>query len=557
MFVKKKDEINRRIIKNQYTEMNLFTITSVLQNKIPKRILESHEVSTIIPVRGKLSLIPENLATQYEIVPFDGDGITVALLTTNTFSEELKTIYTWLEQAWYKPDIYYTDKAGIELALTWYTQANAQEQANEQKMKEQKEAIGKNAIAQIMELYPKRSAMDPGEFLMQVIKFGFQAGASDLHMQVQEKDVILRLRIDGVLKTICMFDRNEYMAYVQKVKFLGWMKMNIDYLPQDGRLAFDVDLANGIHKKIDVRINTMPGMGLENVVLRYLDSNLSVATFEQIWFWWQSYDQLKKSLQHNDGMVLVTGPTWSWKTTTLYTMLQTLNDGTRKIITLEDPVEYTIQGIEQSQINYTKWYTFEEGLKAILRHDPDIILVWETRSAETAKTALNAALTWHLVFTTLHTNSALDALSRLLMMGVEAYLLAPALKMIIAQRLIRKVCPHCVSWRDVSDQEDSFLQKSLEKMNDIRPDLTITYEKKVPTVVWCDQCNSTWYVWRTAVIETLELTPEIREKIVDNLQNTAEIMQLMRNNGFLTMQEDGIIKMLAGQTTMEELRRVI
>ena len=333
--------------------------------------------------------------------------------------------------------------------------------------------------------------------------------------------------------------------------------MNIDYLPQDGRLAFDVDLANGIHKKIDVRINTMPGMWSENVVMRYLDSNVSVTTFEQIGFWWKWYDQLKRALQHNDGMILVTWPTGSGKTTTLYTMLQTLNDGTRKIITLEDPVEYTIQGIEQSQINYPKWYGFEEGLKAILRHDPDIILVGETRSAETAKTALNAALTWHLVFTTLHTNSALESLSRLLMMGVEAYLLAPALKVVMAQRLVRKVCPHCVSWREVTDQEDAFLQKSLAKIHDIRPDLTINYEKKVPTVVGCDQCNGTGYIGRTAVIEVLELTPEMREKIVDNLKNTAELMQLMRNNGFLTMQEDGIIKMLAGQTTMEELRRVI
>lgn len=528
-----------------------------MQNQISKRILELSDISTLTPVRGKLSLIPENLARQFEVVAFDGDGTQVVLVTTNTFSEELKTIYAWLEKAGYTTDIYYTDKAGIDLALWRYTQVNAQEQANAQKIKEQKEAIGKNAIAQIMELYPKRSSMDPGEFLVQVIKFGFQAWASDLHLQVQEKDVLLRLRIDGVLKTICTFDHNEYIAYVQKIKFMGGLKMNIDYLPQDGRLAFDVDLANGIHKKIDVRINTMPGMWSENVVMRYLDSNVSVTTFEQIGFWWKWYDQLKRALQHNDGMILVTWPTGSGKTTTLYTMLQTLNDGTRKIITLEDPVEYTIQGIEQSQINYPKWYGFEEGLKAILRHDPDIILVGETRSAETAKTALNAALTWHLVFTTLHTNSALESLSRLLMMGVEAYLLAPALKVVMAQRLVRKVCPHCVSWREVTDQEDAFLQKSLAKIHDIRPDLTINYEKKVPTVVGCDQCNGTGYIGRTAVIEVLEFTPEMREKIVDNLKNTAELMQLMRNNGFLTMQEDGIIKMLAGHTTMEELRRVI
>lgn len=277
-----------------------------MQNQISKRILELSDISTLTPVRGKLSLIPENLAKAYEVVSFDGDGTTVALLTTNTFSEELKTIYEGLQKSGYTADVYYTDAAGIQIALQWYHDASVQEQADQQKMKEQKEAVGKNAIAQIMELYPKRSAMDPGEFLLHVIKFAFQAGASDLHMQVQEKEVLLRLRIDGVLKTICTFDRNEYMAYVQKIKFLGGMKMNIDYLPQDGRLAFEVDLANGIHKKIDVRINTMPGMGSENVVLRYLDSNVSVTTFEQIGFWGKGYDQLKRALQQNDGMILVT-----------------------------------------------------------------------------------------------------------------------------------------------------------------------------------------------------------------------------------------------------------
>ena len=529
-----------------------------MQNLVSKRILEAHEVSTLIPVRGKLSLIPENLATQYEIVPFDGDGVEVALLTTNTFSEQLKTIYNWLSKAGYTPDIYYTDKAGIEIALTWYTQASVQEQANADKLKEQKEAIGKNAIAQIMELYPKRSAMDPGEFLMQVIKFWFQAGASDMHLQVQEKDIILRLRIDGVMKDVCIFNRDEYMAYVQKIKFLGGMKMNIDYLPQDGRLAFEVDLANGVHKKIDVRINTMPGLeGRENIVMRYLDSAVSITTFEDIGFWGKAYDQLKHALSKNEGMIMVTWPTWSGKTTTLYTMLQMLNDGTRKIITLEDPVEYTINGIEQSQINYTKWYTFEEGLKAILRHDPDIILVGETRSAETAKTALNAALTWHLVFTTLHTNNALESISRLLMMGVEAYLLAPALQAIVAQRLVRKVCPHCSSQRKVTEQEDSFILKMLEKITDVRPDLIIPYEWSLVTSSWCEQCNGTGYIGRLAVVEVIELTPDIREKIVDNLTNVAELMQSLRSNGFLTLQEDGLIKMLAGKTTIEELRRVI
>jgi type II secretory ATPase GspE/PulE/Tfp pilus assembly ATPase PilB-like protein len=528
-----------------------------LQNLVAKRILEAQDVAALVPVRGKLSLIPENLARQFQVVPFDGDGANVCLLTTNTFSEQLKTIYDGFSKAGYTSDIYYTDEAGINIALSRYTQASSQEQATQAQMKAQQEATGKNAIAQIMEVYPKRVSMDPGDFLMQLIKFAFQAGASDMHWQAQETHVLLRLRIDGVLKTICEFTHNEYAAYVQKIKFMGGMKMNIDYLPQDGRLSFEVDLANGVHKKIDVRINSMPWTNSESLVLRYLDATHSTSTFEEIGFRWRWYEQLQKALNKHEGMILVTGPTGSGKTTTLYTILHTLNDGSRKIITLEDPVEYMIEGIEQSQINYSKWYTFEEGLKAILRHDPDIILVWETRTAETAMTSLNAALTGHLVFSTLHTNSALDSLSRLMMMGVEAYLLAPALQLIVAQRLVRKICSHCVTKRAVTDQEDAYITKSLSTIQLVRPDLKIAYDKTIPHSPWCDQCNQTGYIGRVALLEVMEITSDIRDKIVWDLRNTAEIMQTMRNNWFLNLMEDGLIKMLAGKTTLEELRRVI
>lgn len=528
-----------------------------MQNILTKKILELSDVQAIKPVRSKILLIPENLATQYQVVAFDGDGKQLCILTTNTFSEQLKTIYDWLTKAGYLPDIYYTDEAGIQLALQRYHQIAEEASAAEQVALQQKEATGNNAITQIMELYPKRWSMDPGEFLLQLIKFAFQAGASDMHRQAEDADVLLRLRIDGVLKTICTFTHMEYAAYVQKIKFIWGMKMNIDYLPQDGRLSFDVDLANNVHKKIDVRINSMPWIKSESLVLRYLDGTRSSSTFEDIGFRGKWYDQLRTALGKHEGMILVTWPTGSWKTTTLYTILRTLNDGSRKLITLEDPVEYMVEGIEQSQINYAKWYTFEEWLKAILRHDPDIILVGETRTAETAMTSLNAALTGHLVFSTLHTNSALDSVSRLLMMGVESYLLAPALQLIVAQRLVRRVCPHCMTQRPVTDQEDAHITKTIKTIQDVRPDLALHYDKTVPHAPGCDHCQWTGYIWRIAIIEVMEVTPDIRNAIVDKSSDTAVIMQLMRNNGFLNLAEDGMIKMLQGQTSIEELRRVI
>ena len=322
------------------------------QNILSKRILEANEVSTLKPVRSKLSLIPQNIAQQYEVVPFDGDKMTLALLTTNTFSEDLKKIYEGLKRAWYEPSVYYTDKEGIETALARYQQLAQLENEEKQQKKEKQESKWVSAINQILDLYPKRWAMDPGDFLTKVLKYSFQAWASDLHLQVQTDNVSLRLRIDGVLQTVCVFDHNEYLAYLQKIKFRWGMKMNIASTPQDGRMSFEVEPTQGAKKNIDVRINTMPWLAnLENLVMRFLDSEISISSFEEIGFRWTTLDQLNELLTKNEGIVLVTWPTGSGKTTTLYTMLQRLNTGKNKIITLEDPIEYKIDGIEQSQIN--------------------------------------------------------------------------------------------------------------------------------------------------------------------------------------------------------------
>lgn len=192
-----------------------------------------------------------------------------------------------------------------------------------------------------------------------------------------------------------------------------------------------------------------------------------------------------------------------------------------------------------------------------MRHDPDIILVGETRTVETALTSLNAALTGHLVFSSLHTNSALDSINRLLMMGIESYLLAPALQLIIAQRLVRKCCPHCISKRAANEQEDRYIRESLTKIHDVRPDLSPHYESTVSHCPGCEHCQNTGYIGRIALLEVMEITDDIRKKIIDKSSDTAIIMQSMRNNGFLTLAEDGLLKMLEGKTTIEELRRVV
>lgn len=202
--------------------------------------------------------------------------------------------------------MYYTDDAGIATALSRYDRITAEQTATQNAISQRQSAKGTNAIALMRELWMKRSTMDPGDFLMDMIKFAFQTGASDMHRQSEDAKVILRLRLDGMMQTICDFSHDEYLAYTQKIKFLSGMKMNIDYLPQDGRLSFEIDLADSVHKKIDVRLNTMPGTKSENIVLRFLDSAKSVSTFEDIGFRGVGYDALRRGLDKHEGMILVT-----------------------------------------------------------------------------------------------------------------------------------------------------------------------------------------------------------------------------------------------------------
>jgi type II secretory ATPase GspE/PulE/Tfp pilus assembly ATPase PilB-like protein len=395
----------------------------------------------------------------------------------------------------------------------------------------------------MQKLYEKRDTMDPGEYIMQTISLAFQAGASDLHFQSEERGAMVRMRIDGVLQEVLQFSHEDFRKYLQKIKFISGAKMNIDYIPEDGRFDFEVESPDGTKKRIDARVNFMPGIEEESTVIRFLDSTTGIKSFEQLGFKGKPYDLLKKQLEKNTGIVVVSGPTGSGKTTMLYSILHTLNNGSEKIITLEDPVEYEMPGIQQSQINYSKGYTYEIGLKSILRHDPDIILVGETRTLETAETSITAALTGHLVFTTLHTNSAIEAIDRLINIGVKPYMLAPALNLVMGQRLVRKVCPHCVSKKQPDYAETAEIAETVKMITDIEPTMKLTVPKEIPKIVGCDQCNGTGYIGRIVLIEVFEVTEEVKKMIVEG-RSSLDIYGKARENGYFTMKEDGIMKMI-------------
>lgn len=528
-----------------------------MPNQLINTILEINDVKALQVDFSQLKKIPrEKAATMQVILYYKDDENFAYILTTNNHPDDLKKIVKQLENKWLKNKIFYTSVEWFNEWMRRYDKLEDEEKKEKEEHEQREKAEWDSAISLMKQFFTKRETLDPGEFILEMVRLWFQSGASDMHFQPEWKNVTLRLRLDGILQDIVNFEIKDFWKYLQKLKFISGVKMNIDYLPQDWRFSFEATNHEWVKKKVDARVNFMPGMSTESTVIRFLDSEKWISTFGEIWFSNRNYELLKKYISKTTWIIIVTWPTGSWKTTTLYSILNALNTGKNKIITLEDPIEYEMPWIQQSQINYAKNYDYETWLKAILRHDPDIILVWETRSKETADIAVNAALTWHLVFTTLHTNSAIASIPRLLSMWVEPYLLAPAVQLIIGQRLVRRVCPHCSTKRPATYAEQAEIEQTLKRMSDLNIQNLPKFDWTIIEPHGCAKCNETWYQGRLAILEVLEITEDMRTLIVDE-ETESWIMSKARANGFLTLAEDWIIKVLNWETTMEEIHRVL
>jgi type IV pilus assembly protein PilB len=521
-----------------------------------QNILELVDVQKIAPELEKTKVLPRDVAEKVQLIVFAAEKRKLHLLTTNNFPDQVKELLTKLTDKGYTYELFYTDIAGFNHALTWYDDIAHEEKLAEDARVARDQASGQGAISMIKKIYEDKDKYEPGDFVLQIVKLAFQAGASDLHFQSEEAGMVTKVRIDGVLQNVVTFTHAEFVKYMQKLKFISGTKMNVDYIPQDGRFSFDADDGEKKSIKVDARCNFLPGLGSENAVIRFLDSSKGLLHLEQLGINKKNFDLIRDHIHRNTGLIIIAWPTWSGKTTTLYSILSAVNTGEDKIITLEDPVEYHIPGIEQSQINYSKGYTYELGLKAILRHDPDIILIGETRTAETAEISINAALTWHLVFTTLHTNSAIEAIARMISIGVKPYMLAPALSLVCAQRLVRKIDPATMTRREATYSEAQEIKEVLRKIKEIDPSLELTFDGTVPVAVPTEANNFTGYKGRMSLTEVFEITDDIKKLIVDG-KTDIDIYAKVRENGYLTLQEDGILKVLQGLTTLDELRRVL
>lgn len=372
--------------------------------------------------------------------------------------------------------------------------------------------------------------------------------SSDIHYEIYEKYIIVRFRIDWVLVDIFKLSPMEYKLIKERLKYASSLKLNITNIPQDWKYSLNLD-----DRKIDVRISTLPIKYWENIVCRILDNNWIVIDFEQLWFFWTSKRMLEKALTKKNGLILVTWPTGSGKTTTLYTMLSKLNSREKKVITLEDPIEYELDWVIQSEVDEKTWFTFATWLKALLRQDPDIIMIWEIRDAATLETATSASLTWHLVLSTLHTKSAADTLDRIINMWLKPYILASALDTIIAQRLVRKICVHCKVEKEKTVQEVAIIETMMSEiwMSKLYANNLKLFEWK-----WCEKCNNSWYSWRIWIYEIISLNKELRD-LIRWWWTPSEIVMQARKWDLIRMKEDWILKAIRGYTTIEEILRVV
>jgi type IV pilus assembly protein PilB len=377
-----------------------------------------------------------------------------------------------------------------------------------------------------------------------VIEHAHDLRASDIHLDANEGDTQVRFRIDGMLQDMHVFPRNIYPEVVSRIKVLAALRTDEHQAPQDGRFRSTVAGA-----PVDVRVSVVPAYHGENVVLRLLADRLEEFTLSSLGLSKENQKNILRAIRNPHGMVLVTGPTGSGKTTTLYTMLKLLNRKDVSIVTIEDPIEYAISDVKQIQVNARAGLTFANGLRSILRQDPNIIMVGEIRDTETATIAVNTALTGHLLLSTLHTNDAATTLPRLLDMKIESYLVASTVNVTIGQRLVRKICKACAEPHELSKGEQESLTGSLS--GHLLARLT-----KLSRGKGCSECNDTGYAGRIGIHEVLVVTPDIREAILRKASAT-ELRSIAVRQGMKTILEDGIEKADAGITTIEEVLRVV
>jgi type IV pilus assembly protein PilB len=504
---------------------------------------------TFIP-KGILNILPEDLAKKYKAIVFEKNKkgqIYVAM----AHPEDLEAVEVLQKIIGQKIKTYIATSTDINRALDHYTELQQDIERTIEGTPYAKSEVELKAPAILDELV-KEDAPIP-RLVNTIIERAVKINASDIHIEPRGKSVEIRYRIDGVLQSVVKLPKSIQQAVISRIKILCNLKIEETRMPQDGRFSIKSE-----GKKVDFRVSTLPVANGEKVVMRILDTSSGILTLEQLGVAGKAFNILEKNIYRPNGMILVTGPTGSGKSTTLYAVIDKLNKPGVNIITLEDPIEYNMEGVNQSQVKPEIGYTFASGLRSILRQDPDIVMVGEIRDTETAGMAVHAALTGHIVLSTLHTNDASGAIPRLIDMKVEPFLLASSVNAIIAQRLVRRLCKHCaekyalnknsIDGKLVFEEIKNLPDQKKQKVN-LKKSLSFYKQKG------CQKCNQTGYKGRIGIFEIFSLNEQIKNLVLKKAP-AGELLKSALKDGMLTLRQDGLLKALEGITTLEEIWRV-
>jgi len=512
-------------------------------------ILEAPKVPKAV-----LDIISEDIAKRHKMVPLEKKGNVVKLGIVNPDDLGAMNILRFIaENAKIEFEVYLIGEEVFQGVLGQYSNT-------EKAIQEAMQSLQGDDFGDIFEkdqTVEKKEAIQDApitKLLSVVIKHAIEGKASDIHIEPMDKEYRIRFRVDGVLHSSFAVPKEVGRAVVSRIKIISNLKIDEKRKPQDGRFRV---VENG--KPVDFRVSTLPVVEGEKAVLRLLDKGDKMIDVETLGLIASNRDILLKRIREPYGIILITGPTGSGKSTTLYSFLQILNKEERNIVTLEDPVEYSVEGVNQSQIKPEIGYTFASGLRSILRQDPNVIMVGEIRDTETAELSIHAALTGHLVFSTLHTNTSIGAIPRLIDMGIEPFLLSSSLQAVAAQRLVRRICQECKEEVEVSNAIKEFIKNELSRIDseelakygvDINEGIRI-YQGK-----GCEACAKTGYKGRVAIFEVLEVNAELKEIISEHHGEEVSVKKYAESTKMVTMKQDGMLKVLKGLTTFAEVERV-
>lgn len=499
-----------------------------------------------------LRLIPEDQARELKVICFLYNGPQLRVGAVNPENEKVKELVFQLgERHKANAELYNVSEESFVSALELYRALpKIKPIVKGVQIKQEELESYQEQMASVSDIEGVINKANTTNLIAIVVAAALKLKSSDIHIEAEEKGIMVRFRVDGVLQEVAEIDRASWKKIISRIKLIASLKINVTDVPQDGR--FTIFQKN---KKIDVRTSTIPTAWGESVVMRILNPDSIQLEFEQLGFREAALKRLLPEIEKPQGMILTTGPTGSGKTTTLYAILGKLNQPGVKIITLEDPVEYKLEGINQSQIDHHKDYTFSKGLRSILRQDPDIVMVGEIRDLETADAAIQASLTGHLLLSTIHTNDAAGAVPRFLSMGVKPFLLAPALTVAMGQRLLRRLCSECKEEHVPDAELLARVNEELAAIPENSGEIVMPEsERKYFKAVGCEACGNTGYKGRVGAYEILIKNEKIESFILSGEVSEYKMREVAAEQGMLSMAQDGLLKVLDGLTTIEEVR---